>query len=98
MFQKMLNIIIPASKNILRKALKSETTKHFSNTCCIRTAEFDFKQQKKRKPRQQTSLKDPKTAAYLGVALLLTVAAPKVINDAIAFFDEEKDGNEVHEK
>jgi len=87
----MLEAVASASKFMLRKSLNIELLKHFSSTSCFRSTEFNFKQQKSRRPRPRATLKEPKYVAYLAIALALTVAAPKIINDAIAFFDKQKD-------
>jgi len=92
--QKMMKVLFPSSSCVLfRKSLKTSTTYTFSDSSCIRSAEFNFKQQnsRKRPPRQRANLKDPKTVAYLGLALAATVAAPKIINDIIDFFEVKED-------
>jgi len=87
----MLEILASISKSILKKSFKTGVPRHFSNSSCFRNTEFNFKQQKNRKPRERATLKEPKYVAYLTIALVLTVAAPKLINDAVAYFDEKKD-------
>jgi len=40
-------------------------------------------------------MRDPRTLAWMGLALLATVAAPKIINDVIDMFDDgEEEGKE----
>ena len=59
--------------------------------------EFKFKppNTSRRPPptRAQPGLRDRRTLAYMGLALVATVAAPKVINDVIAMFEKEEDGD-----
>jgi len=72
---------------------RTKLTDRNLSTSILRCTEFKFKQANTRrpKPKPQPTLRDRKTLAYLGVALLATVAAPKVINDVIALFDKNDD-------
>jgi len=90
--------------NIVRFKLQNQVFSNSVRTSFLSTtssaqSQFNFdKPNASRRPpkrRAERTMRDPRTLAWMGLALLATVAAPKIINDVIDMFDDgEEEGKE----
>ena len=82
---------------LVRKFPQAGTRFSFSTSLSTRSIEFKFKEanSSRKRPPPRPNLRNRKTLIYMGLALLATVAAPKIINDVIAVFEEDEDADQT---
>jgi len=85
--------------NFRSKFFSNSVRTSFLSTASSAQSPFNFDKPNVSRPppkrRAQPTMRDPRTLAWMGLALLATVAAPKIINDVIAMFDDgEEEGKE----